>query len=201
MSETLSLTQQPSTGPPQEEVVCSKDGCTNPHAIKKPTKRRQIILYALCDGCCQKNNESAARGQANTKQKTSHNTPSASSKISRIGNLHPEATLARVQIQTLLWEIGMCPPDTLHTRLSAYLGYPSNPTVKIGELDNNSTWLHKLWALMPSSAKPQEQRELKDVLGEFLTAEGKKKGKKFEVQGESGASDFVKVTPTNYWKL
>lgn len=95
----------------------------------------------------------------------------------------------------------MYPPDTLHTCLSAYLGYPSNPNVKIGELDNNMTRLHKLWALMSSPAKPQEQRELKDVLGKFLTAEDKKKGEKFEVQGESGASDFVKVSLTNHSRL
>jgi len=159
MSEPLASTQRPSTGPPQEEAGCSNHGCQNPHAIKKPTKRRQIVLYALCDGCCQKNNESAARCQANKKQTISHNTPSASSKIPHIGNPHPEAT--RVQTQTLFWEIGVYPPDTLHTCLSAYLGYPSNPKAKIGELDNNLTWLHKLWALMLSPAKPQEQCKLK----------------------------------------
>lgn len=54
---------------------------------------------------------------------------------------------------------------------------------------------------MLSPAKPQEQCKLKDVLGEFLTAEDKKKGKKFEVQGESGALDFVKVTLINHLKL
>jgi hypothetical protein len=74
----------------------------------------------------------------------------------------------------------MYPPDTLHTCLSAYLGYPSNPKVKIGELNNNLTLLHKLWALMLSPTKPQERRELKDVLGECLTAEDKKKDKNFE---------------------
>lgn len=95
----------------------------------------------------------------------------------------------------------MFSPDTLHTCLSAYLGYSSNPNVKIGKLDNNMTWLHKLWALMSSLAKPQEQRELKDVLGKFLMAEDKKKGKKFEVQGESGTLDFVKVTLTNHFKV
>jgi hypothetical protein len=140
----------------------------HPYAMKKPTKRQKIVLYALCDGCSQKNHKSAPHCQANKKQKSSHNTPSASSKISRTGNPHPEAALARVQTWTLLWEIGMFPPDTLHTCLSAYLGYPSNPNVKIGELDNNMTWLHKLWALMSSLVKPQEQRGLKDVLGKFL---------------------------------
>jgi hypothetical protein len=54
---------------------------------------------------------------------------------------------------------------------------------------------------MLSPAKAQEQHNLKDVLGDFLMAEDKKKGKKFEVQGESGALDLVKVTLTNKLKL